>query len=139
MTAKACIFKDENSAEIIIGGKNEQATLKISDGETYNLKVKKENGKLSIYRDDKAREIWEKYREIKLIDDLRERKREFLKIKRDFYDYVISVPEKFKNQAGFDEKIGIGYISKIEIDQGNGYDPETGFKRDSPDGGTLIF
>jgi len=133
------IFKDENSAEIIIGGKNEQATLKISDGKTYNLKVKKENGKLGIYRDNKAREIWEKYQEIKSIDDLRERKREFLKIKRDFYDYVISVPEKYKNQVGFDEKMGIGRIPKYEIDQGKGYDPETGFKRDSPDGGTLIF
>jgi hypothetical protein len=52
---------------------------------------------------------------------------------------VISVPEKFKNQVGFDEKMGIGRISKIEIDQGNGYDPETGFKRDPLGSGTLIF
>jgi len=38
-----------------------------------------------------------------------------------------------------DAKMGIGYISKSEIDQGTGYDPETGFKRDSPGSGTLIF
>ena len=133
------IFKDENSAEIMIDEKNEQATLKISDGKTNNLKVKKENGKLGIYRDNKAREIWEKYREIKSINVLKERKKRFLEIKKDFYDYVISVPEKFKNQVGFDEKMGIGHIPKYEIEQGKGYDPETGFKRDSPNGGTLIF
>ena len=43
------IFTDENSAEIMIGEKNEKATLKISDGRTYDLKVKKENNKLNIY------------------------------------------------------------------------------------------
>lgn len=40
------IFKDENSAEIeIIDAENEKATLKISDGKTYDLKIKKNNGK----------------------------------------------------------------------------------------------
>jgi hypothetical protein len=42
------IFKDENSAEIIIDEKKEKASLKISDGRTLDLKVKKENGKLNI-------------------------------------------------------------------------------------------
>jgi hypothetical protein len=44
------LFKDENSAEIIIDEKKGKATLKISKGGTYNLKVKNENGKLIIYR-----------------------------------------------------------------------------------------
>jgi ppGpp synthetase/RelA/SpoT-type nucleotidyltranferase len=49
-----CIFKDENSAEIMIAEKN-KATLKISGGRTYlkirkDLKVKKVNGKLNIYK-----------------------------------------------------------------------------------------
>ena len=44
------IFKDENSAEIIIDEKKEKASLKVSDGRTLDLKVKKENGKLNIYR-----------------------------------------------------------------------------------------
>jgi hypothetical protein len=48
-----CIFKDENSAEIIIVEKKEKATLKISDGETYDLKVKKENCELNIYRNSR--------------------------------------------------------------------------------------
>jgi hypothetical protein len=44
------IFKDENSAEIIIDDKKEKATLKIRDAEkTYDLKVKMEDGKLNIY------------------------------------------------------------------------------------------
>ncbi|MEA2052218.1 MAG: S8 family serine peptidase, partial [Euryarchaeota archaeon] len=45
------IFKDENSAEIIINEMVGKATLKISDGRTYDLEVKKENGKLNIYRE----------------------------------------------------------------------------------------
>lgn len=44
------IRKDKNSAEIIINEKKENATLKISDGKTHDLKVKKENDKLSIYK-----------------------------------------------------------------------------------------
>ena len=43
------IFKDENSAEIIIDKKKEKATLKISNNGTYDLWVKEENGKLNIY------------------------------------------------------------------------------------------
>jgi predicted ATP-binding protein involved in virulence len=43
------IFKDGNSAEIKIDEENEKATLKISDGRSHGLKVKKENGKLNIY------------------------------------------------------------------------------------------
>ncbi|MCK4248032.1 MAG: hypothetical protein KAX04_05780, partial [Methanomicrobia archaeon] len=47
------IFKDENSAELMIE-KKEKAILKISDGRTYDLKVKEEDGKLYIWhrRDD---------------------------------------------------------------------------------------
>jgi hypothetical protein len=44
------IFKDEYSAEIIIDEKKEKASLKISDGRTLDLKIKKENGKLNIYK-----------------------------------------------------------------------------------------
>ena len=44
------IFKAEKSAEIIIDEKKEKATLKITDGIIHELKVKKENGKLNIYK-----------------------------------------------------------------------------------------
>jgi CRISPR-associated endonuclease/helicase Cas3 len=103
--------------------------------------IKQDYEKVDVFieLDDYAKEIRQIYQEIREEKDPFKRKKEFLKIKKDFYDYVISVPKKYENQVGFDEKTGIGHISKYEIDQGNGYDPETGFKRDSPDGGTLIF
>ena len=44
------ITKEKNSAEIKIDEEKEKATLKISDGIPHALKVKKENGKLNIYR-----------------------------------------------------------------------------------------
>ena len=44
------ITKEKNSAEIKIDEEKEKATLKISDGISRALKVKKENGKLNIYR-----------------------------------------------------------------------------------------
>ena len=46
------IFKDEHSsAEITVDEAEENATLKISDGGIHNLTVKKENGKLNIYKE----------------------------------------------------------------------------------------
>ncbi len=45
------IVNDGNSAKIRINKKKEKATLKISARRTYNLKVKKENGKLYLRRD----------------------------------------------------------------------------------------
>jgi tetratricopeptide (TPR) repeat protein len=45
------ISKDGKSAEIIVDENKEKATLKISDGKTYNLKVKTENNKINIYED----------------------------------------------------------------------------------------
>lgn len=103
--------------------------------------IKQDYEKVDVFieLDDDAKRIWQIYQGIQEENNLFERRKLFLEIKKKFYDYVISVPEKFKNQVGFDEKMGIGRISKIEIDQGNGYDPETGFKRDSPGSGTLIF
>ncbi|MCK4734379.1 MAG: hypothetical protein KAT65_18130 [Methanophagales archaeon] len=43
------ISNGEHSIEIIMDEKNKKATLKISDGRTHNLKVKKEDDKLNIY------------------------------------------------------------------------------------------
>lgn len=103
--------------------------------------IKQDYEKVDVFieLDDDAKRIWQIYQGIQEENNLFERRKLFLEIKKKFYDYVISVPEKFRNQVGFDEKMGIGRISKIEIDQGNGYDPETGFKRDPLGSGTLIF
>ena len=45
------IFKNENSAEIMMDPKKEKATLTISDGRTHNLKVKRVNNRLNMYKD----------------------------------------------------------------------------------------
>ena len=51
-----CIFKDKNSAEVMIEEKKEKATLKTSNGLSHDLKVKKENSTLNIY-DEKIRRL----------------------------------------------------------------------------------
>jgi len=114
--------------------------LKFNDLSDFKL-IEKDYPEVDVFIevDDNAERIWQKYREIISIKDLRERKKRFLGIKKEFYDYVISVPQKYAGQVSFDEKTGIGHIPKIEIDQGIGYDLETGFKRESAGCGTLIF
>jgi CRISPR-associated endonuclease/helicase Cas3 len=103
--------------------------------------IKEDYFKLDVFIevDDKAKEIWKTYGEIRAVKDPFERKKKFLAIKKDFYDYVISVAKTYEKQVGFDEKLGMGYISKTEIDHEIGYDPEVGFKKASPRSGTLIL
>jgi uncharacterized membrane protein len=43
------IFKDENSTKMMIDEKEGKVTLKLSDVRTHHLKIKKENGRLTIY------------------------------------------------------------------------------------------
>ena len=84
--------------------------------------------------DADAHEIWQKYQHIRTIKNPLERKKEFLGIKKQFYDYVISV-SKDKAQSLIDTDTGIGYISYKELKYR--YDIETGFIPGS--GGTLLF
>lgn len=49
------IFEDENTTELMIDTKEEKVTLNISNGRTYNLKIKKENDKLNILDRPKQR------------------------------------------------------------------------------------
>ena len=88
---------------------------------------------LFVEIDATAREIWTEYLAIQEKTGL-ERKTAFLSIKKQFYDYVISVP---KSKAGrlVNEGLGIGHISLEELKIW--YDPETGFTPN--DGGTLIL
>jgi len=83
--------------------------------------------------------VYKKYQEIKTIKNPFERKNEFLKIRKDFYDYVISVPLQYATDLLDDNNNEIGYISKDEIEQGLYYDWETGFKRrKESEGGAFI-
>lgn len=96
-----------------------------------NSNEDKENSKIS------AEEIWGKYQEILTNDNLTrfQKRNEFLKIRKDFNDYIISVPEKYA-PPGF-EKGEINYISKDELS--SYYDLETGFKRENAGKGILTF
>jgi len=100
--------------------------------------IKEDYHKIDVFVeiDDNAIKKWAEYQEIKNNKKLEpyERKKEFLKIKSQFYDCVISIPKKYKNQVDFDEKNDIGHIPKYEIEQGISYDRKTGFKSD---GGAL--
>lgn len=74
-----------------------------------------------------AKETWKRYGEISAIKDPFEQKKEFLKIKKDFYDYVISIPSNSQNLPP--QVNGVYYISYSQIN--DYYDRETGFKKNS--------
>ena len=77
--------------------------------------------------DEEAKQIWSKYEEIMKKEDRFERRREFLKMKKRFYDYVISVDAK-KIGAIVTEnvsKYNIGYVSLDDLERK--YDLEMGF------------
>lgn len=76
-----------------------------------------------IQLDKKAVEIWDKYKAIWLIEDIFERKKAFDFIKKDFYEYVVSVP--IKDNSPLQENY-FYYVPLSELE--NYYDRETGFK-----------
>jgi CRISPR-associated endonuclease/helicase Cas3 len=109
--------------------------LKFSDlQDTFHL-IENDYPKMDVFVefDDNARTLWQEFVEIKS-KPLSERRKDFLKIKREFLDHVISVPEK-SAKGLFREDLGIGHISQEELKIW--YNPETGFTPN--DGGILII
>jgi len=86
--------------------------------------------------DDEAENIWKQYLEMQSEKDHQERTKKYLKIKKEFSEYVISAEEKFAHSL-VDSELGIGYISRAEIS--NYYDDDTGFMRAVAGGGTMII
>ncbi|NQE05108.1 CRISPR-associated nuclease/helicase Cas3 [ANME-1 cluster archaeon GoMg1] len=129
---KVNIGKSEDESNSIL---EKVEKLKFSELSDFKL-IEKDYPEVDAFieLDDNAKRIWQKYKEIKSIDDLRERKKRFLGIKKEFYEYVISVDKKYAK--GFREG-EIGHVSQEELK--NYYDPDTGFKRDDAGCGTLIF
>ena len=80
-----------------------------------------------IAYDDEAVKIWKEFQRIQELSDHSEKRREFMKIKKQLRDYIISVPEKFKETVGYMEPIDMGYISKMMIEQTGVYDKQLGF------------
>ena len=103
--------------------------------EDFHL-IKNEYVKTDVFieLDNAAREIWHKYQNIHEIKNPIKRKNEFLGIKKQFYEYMISI-SKAKAQSLVDTDTGIGYVSHEELE--SWYDKETGFVSGS--GGVLIF
>ncbi|HAJ33960.1 MAG TPA: CRISPR-associated helicase/endonuclease Cas3 [Candidatus Atribacteria bacterium] len=127
---------DDKAKEIL------EEVKKLNFGELNKFKLIKDTYKkidIFVEVDKKGKEIYQKYKDLYLIKDLFKRKNEFLKIKKNFYDYVISVPYNYAADFVTEDK-GMGHISLEEIKQNNYYDPETGFKREEKSGGgTLIY
>ncbi|HPS90832.1 MAG TPA: CRISPR-associated helicase Cas3' [Methanothrix sp.] len=89
-----------------------------------------------IELDERAKEIWSQFRDLQKENDHLERTKKYLKIKKDFSEYVIAAPEKFAHNLVIEE-FGIGYISKDELP--NYYDHETGFMRAGAGEGSMII
>jgi len=88
-----------------------------------------------IEDDEEAVDIWNRYKELKEIRDWKERHLGYLKLKREFLEHVISVPEIYRNKVGWSESMDIGYVSFDE----ELYDVELGFIRDESVGSTTFL
>lgn len=126
------LTSENNSVLLKLNFEKTKATLTIDGNEADEFVLKVENGKLNVY-DDNAKKVKQKYCEIRDIKDPLERRKEFLKIKKQFYDYVISIP---KNYAAHFKEEELGFINNYELK--SYYDSKTGFKREKAGCGELI-
>lgn len=102
--------------------------FKLIDEEGYERKD------VFIEYDENAADVWLRYLEIRSIQDSIRRKEMFLKIKKDFHDYIISVPARFVSEEPYDNGFYV-YINKDMLP--TCYDGETGWIRTT--GGTYSF
>jgi CRISPR-associated endonuclease/helicase Cas3 len=80
-----------------------------------------------IEYDEDAKKVWKEFGEIMQIKDTFEKHRKFLEIRKDFYDYVVSVPRNIKNLPPL-----INNTYYVPFTQLNDYyDFETGYKTDA--------
>lgn len=86
--------------------------------------------------DDFAKDVWNRYIRLGFESDPIKRKNEFLEFRKDFYDYVISIPSKYVN-CGEEHPSGIVYVPYKSIE--HCYDKDTGWKRTMDAGGTYVF
>jgi len=105
-------------------------SFKLIDDKLYNKKD------VFIEYDETAIEVWQKFVNLKHIKDTFKRKTEFLKFKKDFYDYVISVPEKYVPENEH-ENTGIVYISNEQVE--SCYDKHTGWIRTNDNYDDYVF
>jgi hypothetical protein len=84
---------------IVIGKHEEKATLEISGGSTYDLKVKSENGKLNIYDNNKiAKKVYTRLNENWLVQNSEERLAFLQKNMIPFLGKIISNNQRYNTQ-----------------------------------------
>ncbi|MEN3014393.1 MAG: CRISPR-associated helicase Cas3' [Endomicrobiia bacterium] len=91
------------------------------------FKLIEEEKKLDIFIElnDYAKKIWHKFLELNKITNLFDRRKEFRKIRNEFYNFVISPSiSSFKKITLIEIINGIGYISNSQLQEF--YDSETG-------------
>ncbi len=99
------------------------------DSQTFEL-IKQDFKTVDVFVeiDDEAVKVWEEYQSIKQMKNRFERKRQLNKQKKDFYKYVLSLPEHaVRKQIEIDEK-EITFISREMVS--STYDKDTGFIRE---------
>jgi len=89
-----------------------------------------------IELDERSEEIWSQFRDLQKEKNHLERTKKYLKIKKDFSEYVISAPDKYAHNLIM-EDLGMGYISRDELP--NYYDDEIGFMRAGAGSGSMII
>ena len=117
---------DDESKDIL----NNVEKLKFEKLSNFKL-IEEDYSKVDVFveLDDCAKEVWKKYNEIINNKELVgfKKKIEFLKIKKDFYDYVISISSNSQNLPP--QINGLYYISNSQVE--DYYDKDTGFKKNS--------
>ncbi|HEC76330.1 MAG TPA: CRISPR-associated helicase Cas3' [Thermoplasmatales archaeon] len=100
---------------------NAMRWLKFSEIAEFKL-IKEEYQKIDVFVeiDDNAKKIWKEYKKIKEIENRLKRREELLRMKKEFYNYIISVDKK-KAEKSLVEPY-LGYVTK------EGYDIETGYR-----------
>ena len=103
--------------------------LKYDGEEGYSIssfRLIEESNSINVFieLDEKAREIWQKFLNLKKIKNVFERRKEFKKIKTEFYDYVISL--RYPDKADLPPLVeGFGYVNYEQLE--DYYDKSTGY------------
>jgi len=103
------------------GEKNENESF-ISDFQLIETKYPEYD--VFVEYDEDAKKIWQEFKRIKQNKNLFERRKEFLQIRNDFYNYVISVPIFTKNPPPVEDHTFYIENSQLEFF----YDEMTGYK-----------
>ena len=78
--------------------------------------------------DKNAMEIWKEFESLSSQINPKQKREKFLEIKKELYDHVINVPEKFV--SGISQNAGFWYIAHDQVEKF--YSKSTGFKRELP-------